>query len=57
MLDTYSLSLGVAVIPIWVAEEKYSRTCGNTIMIHYTFTIAQNKTAAAVKTATAEQAK
>nr|MBQ8243944.1 recombinase family protein [Oscillospiraceae bacterium] len=44
-------------IDVYEKEEKYSRTCGNTIMIHYTFTVAQNKTAAAVKTATAEQAK
>ena len=25
MLETYSVSLGVAVRPIWVAAEKYSR--------------------------------
>jgi len=25
MLETYSVSLGVAVSPIWVAAEKYSR--------------------------------
>ena len=44
-------------IDVYEKEEKYSRICGNTIMIHYTFKITQNKTATAIKTAAAEQAK
>lgn len=44
-------------IDVYEKEEKYSRTCGNTIMIHYTFTVTQSKTATAIKTAAAEQAK
>lgn len=44
-------------IDVYEKEEKYSRTCGNTIMIHYTFKVAQSKTATAIKTAAAEQAK
>ena len=44
-------------IDVYEKEVKYSRTCGNTIMIHYTFKVSQNKTAAAMKTATAEQEK
>lgn len=44
-------------IDVYEKEEKYSRTCGNTIMIHYTFKVSLSKTAAAIKTAAAEQAK
>lgn len=44
-------------IDVYEKEEKYSRTCGNTIMIHYTFKVAQSKTAAVAKTVVAEQAK
>ena len=44
-------------IDVYEKEEKYSRTCGNTIMIHYTFTVAQNKSAAAMKTAAEKKAK
>ena len=44
-------------IDVYEKEEKYSRTCGNTIMIHYTLKVAQSKTATAIKTAAAEQAK
>ena len=39
-------------IDVYEKEEKYSRTCGNTIMIHYTFKTAQSKAAAVTKTAT-----
>ena len=38
-------------IDVYEKEEKYSRTCGNTIMIHYTFKVAQSKTATVIKTA------
>lgn len=38
-------------IDVYEKEEKYSRTCGNTIMIHYTFKTAQSKAAAVIKTA------
>ena len=41
-------------IDVYEKEEKYSRTCGNTIMIHYTFKVPPSKTAAAIKT-TAEK--
>ena len=44
-------------IDVYEKEEKYSRTCGNTIMIHYTFKVDQSKTATAIKTAVTEQAK
>lgn len=44
-------------IDVYEKEVKYSRTCGNTIMIHYTFKVSQNKTASAMKTAAAEQEK
>ena len=44
-------------IDVYEKEEKYSRTCGNTIMIHYTFQVAQSKTAAAMKTAAEKKAK
>lgn len=44
-------------IDVYEKEEKYSRACGNTIMIHYTFKVAQSKTATAIKTAAEEQAK
>ena len=44
-------------IDVYEKEEKYSRTCGNPIMIHYTFKVTQSKTATAIKTAAAEQAK
>ena len=44
-------------IDVYEKEEKYSRTCGNTTMIHYTFTVAQNKTAAVIKTAAEKQEK
>jgi len=42
-------------IDVYEKEEKYSRTCGNTIMIHYTFKVSQSKTATAINTATAKQ--
>ena len=44
-------------IDVYEKEEKYSRTCGNTIMIHYTFKTAQSKTATAIKTVAEEQEK
>ena len=44
-------------IDVYEKEEKYSRTCGNTIMIHYTFKVAQSKTAASIKTAAEKQEK
>ena len=42
-------------IDVYEKERKYSRTCGNTIMIHYTFKVAQSKNAVAIKTAAAKQ--
>lgn len=44
-------------IDVYEKEEKYSRTCGNTIMIHYTFKTAQSKAAAVIKTAADKQRK
>ena len=44
-------------IDVYEKEEKYSRTCGNTIMIHYTFKVAQSKTATAIKTVAEKQEK
>jgi hypothetical protein len=38
---------------VYEKEEKYSRTCGNTIAIHYTFQMPKQKAAAATMAATA----
>lgn len=40
-------------IEVYEKEEKYSRTYGNTIEIHYTFQMSKQKTAAATMAATA----
>lgn len=47
------LRVFIRSIEVYEKEEKYSRTCGNTIVIHYTFQMPKRKTVAATMAATA----
>ena len=46
------LRVFIRCIEVYEKEEKYSRTCGNTIVIHYTFQMPKQKTVAATMAAT-----
>lgn len=50
------LRVFIRCIEVYEKEEKYSRTCGNTIVIHYTFQMPKQKAVAATMAATAETA-
>ena len=41
------LRVFIRCIEVYEKEEKYSRTCGNTIAIHYTFQMPHQKAVAA----------
>ncbi|MGN0998227.1 MAG: recombinase zinc beta ribbon domain-containing protein [Faecousia sp.] len=47
------LRVFIRSIEVYEKEEKYSRTCGNTIVIHYTFQMPKRKTVATTMAATA----
>lgn len=48
------LRVFIRSIEVYVKEEKFSRICGNTIVIHYTFQMPKRKTAAATMAAAAQ---
>ena len=47
------LRVFIRCIEVYEKEEKYSRTCGNTILVHFTFEMPKQKTVAATMAATA----
>ena len=52
-LTPEQLRVFIRCIEVYEKEEKYSRTCGNTIQIHYTFQMPKQKAATATMAATA----
>ena len=46
------LRVFIRCIEVYEKEEKYSRTCGNTIVIHYTFQMPKQKAVTATMAAT-----
>ena len=47
------LRVFIRCIEVYEKEEKYSRTCGSTILVHFTFEMPKQKTVAATMAATA----
>ena len=55
-LTSELLRVFIRCIEVYEKEEKYSRTCGNTIVIHYTFQMPKRKAVTATMAATAVKA-